>query len=633
MPFIGSFFAAPRGPATLVGDFPSGLDLVNSMFDFGFTESDTGWLRLTLKADIPPTEVTALLSHEEPHLKFRLIQRQREKLLRSMRFSRSGKQRTISALVASTELVEELWPHRPYSSAGSQKVVYLSQGATQCNTPIVLDSGASFSISPFEADFDGPIDSTAAKEMKGIADSLRIKGVGTVSWPIRDVFGRTRTVTTQAFYVPDADIRLFSPQHLFQEKQSGRCIIDHLKTTLELPDGSQLQFPYCPGNNLPLMFTDQCERVGLAEVDIPNPSGLQTVFDLIAEENANLTAAQKELLLWHCRCGHAGFGWVQTLMRNRKAEQGTEAYPPVIPTVHDKAKSCDKPCCEACLLGKQHRRTPGSVTVKAKPEREMAIRRNDLKPGDCISLDQYESSTRGRLLHTFGKESPKSRHVGGTIAVDHASGYVFIRNQTTLRAGDTVRSLREFERQALQHGVKFKKFHADNFPFDSQEFKDHLAERPGQSIDLEFSGVGAHFQNGVVERHLASIFYLARSCMLHQLLHWPEAFDLALWPFALEHAVFLWNNMPHGRNHLSPVELFTGIKSHSYEAISRARVWGSVCYVLDPRLQDGFKLPKFKPRSRRGMYLGVSPQHSTTVGRILNLQTGLHLSPISLRCG
>jgi len=165
-----------------------------------------------------------------------------------------------------------------------------------------------------------------------------------------------------------------------------------------------LEFPYCPSNNLPLMFTDQCEQVGMTTSDVPTLDKLEAyglVFDIIAEENANITAAQKELLLWHFQLGHVGMGWVQTLMQNRKAEHGTEAYPPILPTKHDKAKSCDKPCCEACLLGKQHQLTPGSVTVKAKPEMEMAIRRDNLMPGDCISLDQFESSARGRLSYFF----------------------------------------------------------------------------------------------------------------------------------------------------------------------------------------------------------------------------------------
>jgi hypothetical protein len=189
-----------------------------------------------------------------------------------------------------------------------------------------------------------------------------------------------------------------------------------------------------------------------------------------------------------------------------------------------------------------------------------------------------------------------------------------------------VRSIREFEKEASRSGVQFKKFHADNFPFDSEEFKAHLNDRPGQSIDQEFSGVGAHHQNGVVERAIQTVTYLARSMMLHQLLHWPAAFDLKNWPTAMEQALFLYNHLPKERNGLAPVELFTGQKLASYDALTRARVWGCPCYVLDPRLQDGKKLPKFTPRSRRGMYLGVSPQHSSTVGRVLNLRTGF-ISP------
>jgi hypothetical protein len=47
---------------------------------------------------------------------------------------------------------------------------------------------------------------------------------------------------------------------------------------------------------------------------------------------------------------------------------------------------------------------------------------------------------------------------------------------------------------------------------------------------------------------------------------------------------------------------------------------------LDPKLQDGKKLPKWTKRSCCGVYLGVSPEHHTTVSRILNAETGL-ISP------
>ncbi|KAG7368580.1 reverse transcriptase RNA-dependent DNA polymerase [Nitzschia inconspicua] len=114
--------------------------------------------------------------------------------------------------------------------------------------------------------------------------------------------------------------------------------------------------------------------------------------------------------------------------------------------------------------------------------------------------------------------------------------------------------------------------------------------------------------------------------LLHQALHWPEHAQLDLWPFALEHAVYLWNHLPKKDSLLAPIELFTGSTFADYSHLHSSRVWGCPAYVLDPKLQDGKKLPKWNPRSRRGMYLGISPSHSSSVGRILNLRTG-HVSP------
>ena len=121
------------------------------------------------------------------------------------------------------------------------------------------------------------------------------------------------------------------------------------------------------------------------------------------------------------------------------------------------------------------------------------------------------------------------------------------------------------------------------------------------------SAVGAHHQNGVAERNIQTIMSWALSMMLHQLLHWPDAFDEALWPFALEHAVYLWNHLPKSRSGLSPHELFAGSISPNRDEVLRARVWGSPVWVLDPALQDGRYLPRWSKRSALGMHLGVSP--------------------------
>jgi hypothetical protein len=52
--------------------------------------------------------------------------------------------------------------------------------------------------------------------------------------------------------------------------------------------------------------------------------------------------------------------------------------------------------------------------------------------------------------------------------------------------------------------------------------------------------------------------------MLHQVIHWPAEARLDLWPFALDQAIFIWNNMPKRGSRLSPEELFSGTKYQNY---------------------------------------------------------------------
>jgi hypothetical protein len=114
--------------------------------------------------------------------------------------------------------------------------------------------------------------------------------------------------------------------------------------------------------------------------------------------------------------------------------------------------------------------------------------------------------------------------------------------------------------------------------------------------------------------------------MMHQMIHWLACFNEALWPFAMDHAIELWNNMPPNHNGLTPLELFTGTKSFLHDVLQQACVWGCPVYVVDPKLQDVKKLPKWTKKSHLGMYLGASTTHSSTVGWILNLKMG-YMSP------
>ena len=500
-------------------------------------------------------------------------------------------------------------------------MVYLSDKGDDL-LPIVIDSGASISLTANYNDFVGPIRPATITELKGLAHTTKVHGVGNVEWTVRDVFGATRTIKTQAYYVPDATVRLFSPQTYFREQQKGYLRLDHSSTTLQLSDGSRLQFPYNTNNNLPLMLPAEPHHIGLTFDDASTLGDGHSVHNYMSvadETNQNLTSAQKELLLWHWKLGHANFQWVQTLCRDPATTRRRFA----LATKHPKVSSCALPTCAACMLGKQTRRQPGTNTGALVKGKEMMLRREHLQPGDCVSLDQYESSIPGRLPHTYGKEKKDDQYNGGTLFIDHASSMVFIQHQVSLRTGETLQAKHKFEQLAREYGVTIQAYHADNSPFGNADFVRSIEDN-GQTI--KFSGVGAHHQNGIAERTIKTISSWARTMLLHATIHWPEQNHLPLWPYAFEHAVFLWNNLPSRTSGLAPIELFTYVSLTSFDHLQRSHVWGYPAYVLDPKLQDGKKLPKWQARARRGQFLGISPDHSSTIGRILNLRSGF-ISP------
>jgi hypothetical protein len=109
--------------------------------------------------------------------------------------------------------------------------------------------------------------------------------------------------------------------------------------------------------------------------------------------------------------------------------------------------------------------------------------------------------------------------------------------------------------------------------------------------------------------------------LAHATILWPEIISDELWPFALKMAVDVHNTTP-GSSGLSPTEIFSGQKS------SRCRLrdfhpFGCPVFVLEASLQNGHKIPKWKPRSRMAIYLGNSPDHATSVPLVLNTSTGL----------
>ena len=174
----------------------------------------------------------------------------------------------------------------------------------------------------------------------------------------------------------------------------------------------------------------------------------------------------------------------------------------------------------------------------------------------------------------------------------------------------------------LDHGIFVDQYRADNGVFKANSFVQHIREK---NQVIRYCGVNGHHQNGVAERAIRTVSDMTRAMLFHASSRWKDGIDSSLWPMANSYAAYIYNHMPDSTTQLAPADLFSG-QHFPRHKLKDMHVWGCPVYVLDPTLQKGSKLPKWQPRSRRGIFVGFSPAHSSDVPLILNTQTG-HISP------
>ena len=343
----------------------------------------------------------------------------------------------------------------------------------------------------------------------------------------------------------------------------------------------------------------------------PPPSQNSTV----APANTNLSEAQKELLRWHFRLGHLNLRAIQFLMRS-----GALANSEAMRRLHRAASAVSPDLkCTACLYAKQRLRSAPGQTTAVVRDRVDALRRDNLFPGQRISVDHFVCSTKGRLFASRGKTKETELFTGGCVFVDHASGYVHVELQKHLNTDETLLAKEAYELMCRDVGVIPQEYLSDNgAAFTSQGFSKHLTTFQQVS---KFAGVGAHHHNGIAERTIQTIMSIARAMLIHQAIHWPDVADVALWPMVTKHAVYLWIKMPSLRTGLCPQDLFTRTR-WPHSKFHDIHVWGCPVYVLDKKIADGQKLPRWQARSHRCIYVGMSDAHASTVPLVLNPSTG-----------
>ena len=238
-------------------------------------------------------------------------------------------------------------------------------------------------------------------------------------------------------------------------------------------------------------------------------------------------------------------------------------------------------------------------------------------PGECVSVDQLESSTSGFVAQLKGRLT-KRRYKCATVFVDHYSDLTYIHHHSRLTSEETVEAKKAFEAYARNYGVRIQHYHCDNGRFADNAFINEC-KISGQSVS--YCSVNGHFQNGRAEKRIRELREVARTMLLHAVARWPKAASIHLWSYAMRYAMEIRNQLADKKDGSSPLARFSS--SEVASNMKDFHTFGCPVYTLDEGLASGKGIPHWHPRSRIGLYLGPSPRHARTVGLVLNLQTGL----------
>ena len=334
----------------------------------------------------------------------------------------------------------------------------------------------------------------------------------------------------------------------------------------------------------------------------PNPQVRNLLDQLHQQQSEPMSENQREYLRIHSALNHLPHNKMKRLAESN-----------VIPK---KFKNMKPPLCAACIFGKQHKRP-----WRGKGSRNRIRRENHNSPGACVSTDQLISTVPGLIPQVRGILM-KAKFTGATIFVDHCTDFTYVHLMKTNFTGqETVEAKHAWERKCAEYQVRIRRYHCDNGRYAETLFRKDVKDN---QQSMTFCGVGSHHQNGIAEKKIRDLSEQARTMLAHATKLWPEAVDLSLWPYALKAAERTNNCFYLDKNGLCPEEKFSRLR-HKRKIRDEHPLFCPV-YVLDSSLQGAGSIPKWEPRSRCGVYLGLSPEHASSVALVLDLKTG-HVSP------
>ena len=394
--------------------------------------------------------------------------------------------------------------------------------------------------------------------------------------PIQSMTGEIILAT--AYYSSEVDGTIISPTTIvsqFKERfvgwmQYSNCDTDTGDITLIGRNGDDVRFATKSINDL---WYHAKETIGI------------TTGPKINKLNS---AAKYEL--WHQRTGHAGATTLESLHKHAEG----------VPKLHGNAFYR----CPSCMSGKLC--TKRSIGKKKKVQEQPG--KNIDSPTDTIQHEPDDmhipNAAPGQHFHmdfgfVRGSDFNYKTKTGRTITsidgksaylavIDRASRYTWIFITESKQPPVTIvqKLLEKFKSTNPHRTVRVDQ---GGELGKSAAFRNMIGT---SGFSLEITGSDASAQNGMVENPNRMFGQMMR-CMLHSAELGPE-----YWSYALLHAVYIKNRLPHHSLHKSPFEVFTG----NQPDLSNLRIFGSRLYARKP----GRRPFKLDHHTSGGYFLGFT---------------------------
>ena len=101
--------------------------------------------------------------------------------------------------------------------------------------------------------------------------------------------------------------------------------------------------------------------------------------------------------------------------------------------------------CTSLLLERSRKRSSRTKKKTILPEKEGILSLDKYKPGDLVYIDQFVVNTPVKLTTGYGQESFYSQFIGVALYNDAATGIIWVENQVSLGASETVLGRKGFE--------------------------------------------------------------------------------------------------------------------------------------------------------------------------------------------